>query len=66
MEIDARLRGPRLYESRKHAGLRPFRPITALCGLTGDADSQSAREVGAETPAHFEWKPHHVTRVKSL
>ena len=53
MEIDARLRGSRLYESRQHAGLHPSQPITTLCGLEGDADSQSAREFGAETPAPF-------------
>lgn len=53
MEIDARLRGPRLYESRKHAGLRPPSQSQRPWGFTSDADGQSARELATETTRPF-------------
>lgn len=66
MEIDVRLRGPRLYESRKHAGLSSPNQSQRSGTSRGHRSGQWKREPGAETPAHLERNARHVTRVKSL
>ncbi|KAK5926004.1 hypothetical protein CgunFtcFv8_021611 [Champsocephalus gunnari] len=50
-EIDARLGGPALYESREALCSESSQPITAPRGWKGDAGGQSACEPGAKAPA---------------
>lgn len=64
MEIDARLRGPRLYESRKHAGLRPLSQSQLPKSHQCEAGGQWAR-VRSKGPAPFEWRLR-VTRSERL
>lgn len=77
MRIDARLRGPRLYESRKYAARSPPSQSWRRCGLRERGGWPiGARALGSrKRPApplpstlrffFLDWNTHHVTRQRA-
>lgn len=64
-QIDARLRGSRLYESSEARGAASSRPIASLRGLTGRRGRPIGARLGAGGPAPPGWNARHVTSARS-